>query len=85
MNWLMKILARFVGQPDDDLQVRYLGDLQRLQLQDGEVFVLTSDADLNPPQIERLRASWESVMGKEAKLLVLTAGMKLGAVSSRHG
>lgn len=61
-------------------EIRYLGDLQRLQPQPGDVYVLTIERDLTAAQTEHVRARWESVMG-EAKLLVLSGGMKLGVIA----
>lgn len=69
----------------DSLDIRFVGDLQRLQPQPGDVFVLTVDRDINMEQSDILRRYWEQVMGPEVKLLVLAPGMKLGVVAAVAG
>jgi hypothetical protein len=58
-------------------QVRWLGDIKRIRVQPGDVFVLSCDRPMSDPQIERIRRQWREVMG-ETRMLVLHDGMTLG-------
>jgi pyruvate kinase len=60
-------------------QIRYLGDMQRLQPQPGDMFVLTCEQHLDQATAERIKAELSGVLGG-AKVLVLDGGMKLGVV-----
>lgn len=62
-------------------QIRYLGDLQRLEVRPGDVFVLRPSGRLSPEQVQRLRERWDS-LGLGGKLLVLECGFDLGVVSA---
>lgn len=80
MNLIRKFLALFAAAPAEALPIRYLGDMQRLQAQPGDIFILMFDRSLNEEEIIRVRASVKSLVG-EAKVLVLTDGARLGFVS----
>lgn len=45
-------------------EIRFLGDLQRLQPQPGDVFVLTVDAELSAKQIDMLKERWKTAVGE---------------------
>lgn len=64
----------------DEPAIRFLGDMQRLQPQPGDVFVLTCEQRLDQATAERIKAELSGVLGG-AKVLVLDSGLKLGAVS----
>lgn len=60
-------------------EVRWLGDLQRLDIKPGDKFVLTMPGSLSEETVSRIQQVWrEFVGGDEPKILVLSAGMKLG-------
>lgn len=63
--------------PDDINEIRFLGDMQRVQPQPGDVFVLRIEQHLMPARIESVRRQWESVMGTDVKLIVLDGGTQL--------
>ncbi|OUM00571.1 hypothetical protein [Variovorax sp. JS1663] len=65
---------------EEQREIRFLGDLQRLQPKPGDVFVLTVDRSLSIEQCEHLRSYWKQVMG-DIKVLVLTEGLKLGCMA----
>lgn len=66
-------------------EIRFLGDLQRLQMQPGDLFVMTSDRPITNETARRLQEAWASVFGDEAeryKLIVLGDGLKVGLISA---
>lgn len=63
--------------------IRYLGDLQRLDLKPGDKFVLTVDHVLSAVECERLQQQWEAAMGIEYKVVILHGGMKLGVIGGK--
>lgn len=65
-------------QPTD---IRYLGDLSRIEAKPGDVFVLTCDYQLNADQLIKLRARWSAEMG-DTKLMVFAGGMRIGLVNA---
>ena len=66
-------------------EVRFVGDLTRVNVQPGDVFVLRCEQHLPAPAIERIHAQFESVMGRGTRLLVLGGGMQLGVVNRGEG
>ena len=66
---------------DQDLgEIRFLGDMVRLQPQPGDVYVLTSERLIAPAQAEQIRAQWRSVMG-DVPCLVLSGGLHVGVLA----
>lgn len=61
--------------------IRYIGDMQRLQPQAGDVFVLTTEQPMAEEQAKRIHAKWVSVMGADVKLLLIHGGLRLGVIS----
>ncbi|EHM01149.1 hypothetical protein HMPREF9946_02224 [Acetobacteraceae bacterium AT-5844] len=66
----------------DDLEIRFLGDLQRLEVKPGDRFVLTLERAPTPEVTQRVRQAWQAFVGGGVPLLILDPGMKLGAVSA---
>lgn len=60
-------------------QIRYLGDMQRLQPKPGDVFVLTCDQALDEETAARISTMMSANLNG-APVLVLGEGMKLGVV-----
>lgn len=60
----------------DQSQIRYLGDMQRLQPQPGDVFVLTCERPIDTATAERIKAQLSGQLGG-ATVLVLDGGLKL--------
>lgn len=67
--------------PDELDQIRFLGDMQRVRPQPGDVFVLRIEQHLTRDRIESVRRQWESVMGTDVKLIVLDGGTQLDLLS----
>ncbi len=63
-------------------EIRYLGDLQRLTIQPGDMFVLTLDFDIDEVTTDRIRAMAQNILGG-AHVMVLAPGMQLGAVRTK--
>lgn len=62
-------------------EIRFLGDLQRLELKDGDILVLTTPLHLPPESVRRLRASVEALIPGH-KVVVLGDGLKLGVLEA---
>lgn len=71
-------------QSNDVPMVRFLGDLQRLEVKPGDRFVLNSERHLSREQCLVLQRIWQEFYGdsEAPKLLILDPGMKLGAISA---
>jgi hypothetical protein len=63
----------------DNSEIRFLGDMQRLEMKPGDVLVLTLEQSISADVAERLRAMVAGSLSG-AKVLVLADGIKLGAV-----
>jgi hypothetical protein len=64
-------------------QIRYLGDVQRLSLQPGDVIVLSVQEQLSVDAMIGIRRIVESAIPGH-KCLILAPGMKIGAVAGRQ-
>ncbi len=62
-------------------EIRFLGDLQRIEVKPGDKFVLQVDFHPTAEMVGRFRDVWRAVMGDDVPLLVLEKGAKLGVVS----
>ena len=65
-------------------EIRYLGDLQRLELKAGDRFVLTVDRHLSAENHAAIQRVWADFVGQADRLplLVLEPGMKLGVIAT---
>lgn len=66
-----------------DPQIRYLGDVQRLVLNPGDIVVLNVDHEISDEMAARLREACESYIPGH-KFLILGPGIKVG-VMGREG
>jgi hypothetical protein len=66
-------------------EIRFLGDLQRIERKPGDVFVLRVEQSISMQTHARLQEIWERVWTDTdvpiPKLLVLDSGMKIGVVA----
>jgi hypothetical protein len=62
-------------------EIRFLGDMQRLRPEPGDVYVVSSERPLSMEQCNRIRQWWEKGMG-DAKLLIVDCGLKLGVIAA---
>lgn len=74
---------------EDNSGIRLLGDLQRLDIQPNDRFVLTVDRPLTPDHHRRIQEAWRLFVGGDDSalkgLLILDAGMKIGVISLPDG
>lgn len=66
-------------------EIRYLGDLQRLQIGAGDKFVLTVPGRVSDEMRQRFSEMWERFAGESVPILVLEEGFRLGAISTGEG
>jgi hypothetical protein len=68
----------------EEVQIRYVGELQRLELPPGDKFVLICPAGtpITQDMAERLKQTWENFAGEDHPCAVITDGMKLGVISA---
>lgn len=64
---------------NDKREIRFIGDLQRLSPQPGDVFVITTDDIISMEQRHAIVAAWVSAMPGH-KVLLLDRGMKIGVI-----
>lgn len=62
--------------------IRFVGDLQRLEIKPGDKFVLMCDGRISAEQADQLHEYWNGFAGDGVKLLVLESGAKLGVYSA---
>lgn len=62
-----------------DQEIRFVGDLQRMDIRPGDKFVLSVDGHITRAQAESIRDGWRLFAG-DVPLLILEDGMKLGAI-----
>ncbi|MGE3419644.1 MAG: hypothetical protein AB7I42_26600 [Bradyrhizobium sp.] len=70
-----------MANEDGPHQISYLGELQRLELRPGDVFVLSTDRHLPAAAHQHIRNAWRIAMGN-VRLLIIDGGMKLGVVNA---
>lgn len=79
------VLAGRKKAPEASGEIRFVGDLQRLELKPGDRFVLTVDRPVSGEMAAKLREAWARFVGddrEDLKLLILGSGMKLGAIAT---
>lgn len=62
-------------------QVKFLGDLQRLECQPGDKFVLMCPGGVTKDMQGQIQALWREFIGNETKLLILPNGYSIGVVA----
>jgi len=67
-----------MSDPKED-PIRYLGDMQRLQVQPGDVYVLTLANPTHMLARKQIKDYWDFKM-PGIKLIILEEGMKLGVI-----
>lgn len=61
-------------------EIRYLGDVQRLEIKPGDMLVLSIPGSATNETVARIRAEFESCTGY--KLIVIFDGAKLGVIGA---
>jgi hypothetical protein len=62
--------------------VRYLGEVQRLEVNPGEVLVLTVPHVISTETEQRLREQFRRLKLPEHQLLILSGGMRIGVLGA---
>ena len=65
-----------------DEEIRFVGDLQRLEVRHGDKFVLKVPRPMSEQQVARLRQNLTRFIGDGVDVLILSDGMELGVVGS---
>ena len=65
-------------------EIRYLGDVQRLELAPNDVVVLMVERPITPEIAERLKEHLRDVLGNDRKYLVLSEGIKIGVLADKE-
>lgn len=66
----------------ENSEIRYLGDLQRLDLKADDLLVVTCPAPLSVATAERIKGVVTNAVGKDVKVLVIEDGMRLGIIGA---
>lgn len=64
-----------------DIEVRFVGEMERLEIGPGDRFVLTTDQPISQKDAARIQTAWATFAGEDVKLLILDQHMKLGAIN----
>ncbi len=64
-----------------DIEIRFVGDMHRLEVKPGDKFVLQCEQDISQEMAERIRHYVRDFLGEDVRVLVLSSGLKLGVVS----
>jgi len=67
--------------PDGDREIRFLGDLQRIKAEPGDVFVLQCDGFLSDKSVSYISERFDALFPGH-QVMVLDGGMKLGVVGA---
>jgi hypothetical protein len=66
----------------DAIQIRYLGDMARLEIKPGDRFVLQANRPLSLEQHQYIKKLWAGAVGEGVPLLIIDGGLKLGVIST---
>ena len=69
---------------EPEREIRFLGDLQRLQPKPGDVFVLQVPGRISNDMADVIRQQWKQIMG-DVPLLVVDCDTKLGCIGAGSG
>lgn len=60
-------------------EIRFIGDLQRVDIRPGDKFVLMVEKPVSAEAAKNIQRTWERFAGADSKLLILDSSVKLGA------
>ena len=64
-------------------EIRYLGDVQRLVLMEGDIVVISVDEYLSLEMSRRIKSAAQEIVA-DHKVMVLGKGMKIGVLSQKE-
>lgn len=65
--------------------IKFVGELTRLDVKSGDRFVLTTEQYLTPTMVAKIRSAWAEFIGGDVealRLLILDGGINLGVIGS---
>jgi hypothetical protein len=65
----------------DEVRIRFVGELQRLELRPGDKFVLVFPSHITHDTAERLKQTWKDFAGEDYPCAVISDGMKLAVLT----
>jgi hypothetical protein len=77
--------VRTSSAKDDIYSIRFLGDLQRLEVRPGDRFVLKTPDIISDDQHAKIQDAWNAFAGPGTPLLVIYPGFELGAIGKAEG
>ena len=72
-----------MNKPGDGIPLRFLGDLQRIQYHEGDVFVLFASTFLRGDAVVAIRNQWEAVM-PGSRIIILQGDVKLAVITKEQ-
>jgi hypothetical protein len=63
-------------------EIKYLGDVQRLTMEPGDVLVLSVHDEISQEAAARLKEQVLATIGTDRKVMVLSRGMKVGVLAA---
>jgi len=64
--------------------IRFVGELQRLDVKPGDRFVISVPGPIPMEACERIRQQWKDFIGGDVPVLILSDGIKIGAISGEQ-
>lgn len=64
----------------ENSEIRYLGDLQRLEIRPGDKFVIRVNRPITLEHAEALREQWHRFAGNDIPVLILVGDTEIGAI-----
>lgn len=68
-----------------ELEVKFVGDLQRMSLRPDDILVLSLSSQILPDQAEVLTRQIKRLIGTDNQVVILEDGMKLEIVTPEAG
>lgn len=66
----------------EDPEIRYLGDLARLDVKPGDRFVMKLARQASEQEAQHLRQAWRKATGDDVRLILLGPGIELGVIGA---
>lgn len=79
------IQKRAEKQAGDGPEIRYLGDVQRLRVEPGDVIVVSTEQRLSVDEARRIGQAIQRVLPEGQRVLILDAGTKIGVIGADDG
>lgn len=77
----MRVFGFEISRRKSQPAARFLGDIAKIEVKDGDVFVLMHPARMSEEDAAFIRQTWQAIFGQQVTLLILDAGARLGVLS----